>query len=627
MKFEQLTIQNFKKIKNSTYKFKPGINIIKGKNESGKSTIKTAFYAGLFESPKGAAGKKFLSWGSSLLPNVKLGFADDNTGYALLKDFQNKDVVLVDGKSGRKLDDMLSISKKMSDIMGISSQKLFEATAYIDHMMVSEISTGKVEIRDSLGRTITGTGEDTNAQEIVKKLDKKISDMEKGLERPTIKPGILRELKDSITALKIKLAEKRALIDKYNIGMKTYDDVMGQLSQKENVQNVKEKLFESNKKYFEMKESQQKFEAAYFDCEQTLKKLEEDEKERNRISSAIEEEKKNIGNPPMAAAKNIALAAGILSAVIGLVGGIMISPFIYLIILLSIPCAIYAVKISSEARAFYKRQMKYNDLLGEKKFIDAKITARCGNKTHGQIEKDYSDFRRKLKDIEDELDKPEYKVGLLSPEEFKSLEIELPRLRSEVDLLKERKIKGETYIEQAETSEEDISQFNEEIEAKEQALAENERKVRVYQLVSDMIKEAFAGTIAPSIDVINGKISEYFSILTGGKYNRVELDQNTIDIAVYSPEKKGKITVNSKDSELSRGTTDQLFLASRLALLDIADQGKGIPVFLDDPFVTFDDERLKFAMKLLKQIGSSHQIFIFTCKDTYDSWADNIVVL
>lgn len=627
MKFEQLTVQNFKKIKNSTYKFKSGINIIKGKNESGKSTIKTAFYAGLFESPKGAAGKKFLTWGSSLLPNINLGFADDNTGYALLKDFQNKDAVLVDGKTGRKLDDMPSISKKMSDIMGISSQKLFEATAYIDHMMVSEILAGKVEIRDSLSHTITGTGGDTNAQEIIKKLDKKISDLEKGLERPTTKPGILRELRDSIAVLKTKLAEKRELIDKYNIGIKTYSEVTGKLSQKENTLLVKEKLFEANKKYFEMKDSQQKFETAYFDCEQTLKKIGEDEKERDRIYREVEEEKKNIGSAPISAAKNIALAVAILIAVVGLIGGIMVSPLIYLLILLSVPCAIYVIRASLESSTFYKRQVKYNELLGEKKIIEAKINVRCGNKTPAQIEKEYSDFRRKLKDIEDELNKPEYKGGLLSPVDFKSLEIELPKLKSEVNQLKERKIKGETYIEQAETSEEDISQLNEEIESKEQSLGENERKVSMYHLVSDTIKEAFAGTIAPSKDVINGKISEYFSLLTGGKYNKVELDQDTIDIMVYSPEKRQNITVNSKDSELSRGTTDQLFLASRLALLDIADQGKGVPVFLDDPFVTFDDERLKFAMKLLKQISSLHQIFIFTCKDTYDSWADNIVVL
>jgi uncharacterized protein YhaN len=222
---------------------------------------------------------------------------------------------------------------------------------------------------------------------------------------------------------------------------------------------------------------------------------------------------------------------------------------------------------------------------------------------------------------------PQAEAKLVTAQEFAKLEMEIPKIKAQLESLKSKKVKAESVIETADVSEDDISSLMESLESKENSLRENARKMNVYQIVSEAIGEAFTGTIAPSKDIINKKISEYFSILTGGKYIKVELDQQTINLSVYSPEKKQDIVVTSKDSELSRGTTDQLFLAARLALLDIIDQGKGIPLFLDDPFVTFDDERLANAMKLLQEISKKHQIFIFTCKNTYDGYADKVIAV
>jgi hypothetical protein len=48
---------------------------------------------------------------------------------------------------------------------------------------------------------------------------------------------------------------------------------------------------------------------------------------------------------------------------------------------------------------------------------------------------------------------------------------------------------------------------------------------------------------------------------------------------------------------------------------------------LDDPFVTFDDERATRAIELIKDVAGEFQVILLTCSDRFDAMADNVVVL
>jgi hypothetical protein len=48
---------------------------------------------------------------------------------------------------------------------------------------------------------------------------------------------------------------------------------------------------------------------------------------------------------------------------------------------------------------------------------------------------------------------------------------------------------------------------------------------------------------------------------------------------------------------------------------------------LDDPFVTFDDERAARAIELLKEVAADYQVILLTTSDRFDAAADNVVVL
>ena len=104
------------------------------------------------------------------------------------------------------------------------------------------------------------------------------------------------------------------------------------------------------------------------------------------------------------------------------------------------------------------------------------------------------------------------------------------------------------------------------------------------------------------------RAGELFSELTGGAYDRVSLDRD-MQVTVHP----AGSAVDRPLSLLSGGTVDQLWLALRLAICDLL--LPEAPIVLDDALVYFDDERLKTALTLLRKLGKTRQILLFTCQD------------
>ena len=64
--------------------------------------------------------------------------------------------------------------------------------------------------------------------------------------------------------------------------------------------------------------------------------------------------------------------------------------------------------------------------------------------------------------------------------------------------------------------------------------------------------------------------------------------------------------------KLSTGTIDQLYLSLRLSIIkELSDET--IPIFLDESFAYYDDERLKNILKYINNEFKNIQIIIFTC--------------
>ena len=97
-----------------------------------------------------------------------------------------------------------------------------------------------------------------------------------------------------------------------------------------------------------------------------------------------------------------------------------------------------------------------------------------------------------------------------------------------------------------------------------------------------------------------------FGKITAGRYSEVRLDDNMVP----SVKVDGRRWV-SVDS-FSRGTVDAIYLSLRVALAKVRDDGRSLPLMLDDPFVHLDQKRLAKALNLIDMASADGQLILFS---------------
>lgn len=107
---------------------------------------------------------------------------------------------------------------------------------------------------------------------------------------------------------------------------------------------------------------------------------------------------------------------------------------------------------------------------------------------------------------------------------------------------------------------------------------------------------------------LNQMVSSLVQRITGGKYQDLLVGQD-MSISVAAPGSGDQVDLGL----LSGGTIDQFYFACRVAIADLV-TGGGLPLFLDDSFVQYDDQRLQHMLRLLVELGSSRQIILLTCQ-------------
>ena len=104
--------------------------------------------------------------------------------------------------------------------------------------------------------------------------------------------------------------------------------------------------------------------------------------------------------------------------------------------------------------------------------------------------------------------------------------------------------------------------------------------------------------------------SSYFSLITGGLYERLVTD-DTEEQPILCALRAGGSRI--KIEEMSEGTADQLYLALRLAALELRRTSHPqMPLVLDDALITSDDERAGNILRALARFAEGGQVMIFT---------------
>jgi len=107
------------------------------------------------------------------------------------------------------------------------------------------------------------------------------------------------------------------------------------------------------------------------------------------------------------------------------------------------------------------------------------------------------------------------------------------------------------------------------------------------------------------------RAGELFSTLTIGRYAtlKVDTDGPSPRLRGLRDDMRSMVDVDV----MSEGTTDQLFLALRLAALEQSvAAGVSLPFLADDLFVNFDDRRAEAGFRVLAEVARSTQVLFFT---------------
>jgi uncharacterized protein YhaN len=209
------------------------------------------------------------------------------------------------------------------------------------------------------------------------------------------------------------------------------------------------------------------------------------------------------------------------------------------------------------------------------------------------------------------------------PRARERLEVEVLDAERELESARDEEANARARVEQNAVDAEEVTAEAERLALWQEQLATLQRRGRVYDLTFKAIDSAERATMRTATRYLEKHMVGDLERVTGGRYRRVRVDDATLGIEVFAPERGDWVDV----SALSQGTLDLVYLAARIGLVRLVTGDRRPPLVLDDPFVTMDDDRARRALELLRVISADFQVIYLTTSDRYDAAADAVRVL
>ena len=591
MKVEEIKINAFGTLKNKEINLSDKINIIHGKNESGKSTlltyIKTAFY-GISRNKNGkeiSDYDKYKPWsGEEFSGKIKYTL-DNGEQFEIFRDFNKKNPKIYNAKL-EDVTNQFNIDKKEG------SQFFFEQVGIDENIFTSTIMAEQLEVKLSEQRqniliqkiaNIAGTGNSNMSYNKAKdRLNKKQLD-EVGTERTQGKPiNILKNKIKNIEQILGKLnlyKENKSIIEQNKIKLK--NKIQEQEQRKELIKQISELngkiIIETEKANYKRNIKEEK-----------ESRIQELINEKNKL---IQENKNNKTNNKLFIIIFFVLISLLIANIV-----IIKNKFITYTTLILVGAEIviyYLAKAQKEKRK--KEVLKNNTDL-----INTKIEL---------LEKEKEVIEEEIKTEENELKaekehiKNKYNIELYDIENSKN---DLEQITNEIN---EGKIKLNTLeIEEKGISSqlEELITLQEEHENLSEQLKEIEQKNYEINLAKEFLEKAYEKMKINITPKFTENLSQTIKNITNDKYSKVNInDENGLIIEMQNGE-----YVSAE--KLSIGTIDQLYLSLRMSMVEEISKEK-MPIILDEAFAYYDDERLENILKYLIERFNNHQLIIFTC--------------
>ena len=209
------------------------------------------------------------------------------------------------------------------------------------------------------------------------------------------------------------------------------------------------------------------------------------------------------------------------------------------------------------------------------------------------------------------------------PRARERLEVEVRDLEAHLERARDDEANARARVESNAVDAEAVAAHAERLATWREQLSALQRRTRVYERTLREIEQAERATMKSATRYLEQKMVGDIARVTDGRYRRVAVDDQTMDIKVHSPERGDWVNVTS----LSQGTVDLVYLVARIGLVRLVTGDRRPPLILDDPFVTFDDARAARALELLRDVARDFQVIYLTTSDRYDMAADSVVAL
>lgn len=607
MKINNLKINGFGKIENKEINLENKINIIYGKNESGKSTIFNFIVSMLYGCSKLKKGKnisnfeKYKPWNTEEFSGKIKYELDNNKKYEIIRKFKSKNPIIYNENSE-------DISKQFNNDKTKGINYFYEQTGIDEDLFISTTAVAQEEIKLEKNNenliiqkitNIASTGEDnTSYKNAINKLNKKQLN-EIGTSRSNDRP--INKIEKELNELKIKKNNLKNIITKKENFEIENNKIKTEINNSENkieiIKNIKE-IIEKNKIE---KEKINLISENILNYEKEIDNL---KNEKEKISKKTIKETNNKNNKLI-----IEIISLILSIIIFISGFVFKNNIIKIITLIPTVVFIATLCINIKNKKEIKRIKENNKTIKKEEInINNKIEIIEKNIKDEKLKKELLENKIKnIINIEKEKIKNKYNSEKYIEELFLNNNIE-NIYEKEIKILNENKLQLHKLEIEKNNMEEKLNNLiliDEKINYLDEQYKELMQKNESMEYAKNILEKAYIEMKQNITPKFIKNLSEIIKEISDNKYEEIKF--NNEDGLIVEKENGEYVSVD----KLSVGTIDQLYLAFRLSIIKEISEEK-IPIILDEAFAYYDEKRLENILKYLSE-KINNQIIIFTC--------------
>lgn len=627
MKIEKVQINAFGNLENRQIELGENINIIKGKNESGKSTFLKFIVDMFYGISKNKRGKEFSDydrykpWNNEEFSGKITYKLDNGKKYEVFRDFNKKNPKIYN-EEGEDISKEYTIDK-------VAGSKFFtEQTKIEENTFLSTFAACQTEVKLEKQEqnvlvqklaNLAGTGEDNvSYKKALEKLNKKQVE-EIGTLRTTGRPmNLVKEeqfkLQDEIGELET-YKEERYIIDE---NKNTLESKVQENEQELEILKQIKRLYENRKIEEQKLEIQQ---TLINSDEEKIQKLKSEKKEieleYQEIENNINKKAENkAGKKQKTKIKNIIM---LLIFIIGIALGIScMQKIIVAIIAFSIAVVMAGLLIMAVIKS-KKENKKIQEINEQKKLAEKQLELSKNEieKLNAQIEMLNKTKEEKIVEIQNQ----KQKINVNLQEKLQEIENEYKISNIQVDSnisykienLQEELNKNKLALHKLELDKNSIMPKLEKLASMEEQLQElNEKEIMLkneneaIELAKEVLETAYIKMKENVTPKFTENLSKNIEKISNGKYQKVKINDEE---GIIVEKQNGEYVSAEK---LSVGTIEQLYLSLRFgAISELSEES--MPIILDEAFAYYDEERLKNILTYINKEYKNNQIIIFTC--------------